>query len=85
MAPRVGGPEKANQRVVHPTTDGRMPPCKRRHSLLEREEGAGDSELFFALDNLELVCRRHHEHREREARADFSSGEGVPLATVDKR
>lgn len=27
-----------------------------------------DAELFFDLENLELVCRVHHEVREREAR-----------------
>jgi 5-methylcytosine-specific restriction enzyme A len=39
-----------------------------------------DSERFFDLSNLELVCRAHHEKREREARAVFFNRQHAPTA-----
>jgi 5-methylcytosine-specific restriction endonuclease McrA len=32
-----------------------------------------DSDLFFELSNLELVCRVHHGMREREAKSAFAA------------
>jgi 5-methylcytosine-specific restriction endonuclease McrA len=32
-----------------------------------------DSEQFFELENLELVCRVHHGMREREAKSAFTA------------
>jgi|SRR5512132_4053973 5-methylcytosine-specific restriction endonuclease McrA len=59
--------------------------CRGRLEVHHIVPAKAHSELFFALDNLELVCRRHHEQRERAVRADSSGGDGGPLATGDNR
>jgi 5-methylcytosine-specific restriction endonuclease McrA len=45
------------------------PECRGRLEVHHVKPAKAHSGLFFALDNLELVCRHHHEVREREARA----------------
>jgi hypothetical protein len=81
----VGGPEKANQRDVHPTTDGRMPPCDRRHSRLEREEGAGDSELSSRSTTWNWSVAAITSTKSVRRKLTFLAVKVVPLATVDKR
>jgi hypothetical protein len=45
--------------------------CRGRLEVHHVVPARASSELFFDLSNLELVCRAHHEIREREAKAVF--------------